>query len=303
MIYRRNDILSHNFMGFLNSKRVKKLIKEIWILEKHAGRCVFNGAQTKAGKLVDPDLISTVLNVLYHISIELSGKGIETVVMAGFRWFFVTEGELIFISMADMDTSLKVLKEKTIIIKNEFFLKNAEISKTNDFFKLWDGKVSDFDVFNRNLKSLFSDWSKAEVVTDHATSLDLLEVYQQLFKLHQVPDIAPKNAQSRKYLKKTLTEAIDKHPYLKDKVTFEENKIEILEKFDKYKSDLECIDLQDMLYDLCKSYIHALKRINGPDIFFQFMRKNVIDYFGKDWERIEKLKLLRSFFEIFFVDP
>jgi len=279
------------------------MIKEIWILEKHAGRCIFNGAQKSDKRLVDPDLISTVLNVLYHISIELSGKGIESVVMAGFRWFFVMEDELIFISMADKDTSLITLKDKTVIIKNEFLLKYANISKEKEYFKHWDGKVSDFDKFTRNLKSLFSDWSKAEVVTDHATSLDLLEVYQQVFKLHQVPDIAPKNAQSKKYLKKALTKVINKHPYLKEHVTFDESRIEILEKFEAKKTEMECLDLNDMMYDLCKTYIHALKRINGPDNFFKYMRKKVITYFGKDWERIEKLKLFKPFFEIFFIDP
>ena len=272
------------------------MIEEIWILEKNAGRCIFNRPFSKS--MIDPDLITTVLNVLYHISIELSGKGIENIEMAGFRWYFVTEKNLIFIIMAHKNANLSTLKKKSNIIKNEFFSKFKELKKKN-YFKKWNGNVSGFDAFHENIDALLSDWDKAEEVTDHATMMDLLEVYQHIFKLLQLKELAPSNAQSKKYLKKRISEILDKHPFLKEKVDFNENRIEIMERIDMQKDHLENLNVKDMLFDLCQGYVSALKRIHGTDKFYSLTRESMLSYCRKDWDRLSNLKLLKTMFDIF----
>lgn len=273
------------------------MIQEIWILEKHAGRCIFNSVYTKS--LIDPDLITTVLNVLYHISIELSGKGIETVDMAGFRWFFVTEDELIFISCCDRSEKASVIRDKTIIIKNEFFETFPDM-KEEHYFKKWDGNISEYEDFEKNLSSLFSDWSKAEEVTDHASVLDLLEVYQQIFKLLHADELAPQNARSKGYLSKNVKKVLNKYPFLKEKCHFRNYRLEVMENIDVHKDHLENIDLHGILEELCSTYVSALKNINGPDKFYKFFREIIVPYIKKDWQRINKLDLLRTFYECFF---
>lgn len=273
------------------------MIQEIWILERDAGRCIFNSVYTKS--MIDPDLITTVLNVLYHISIELSGKGIETVDMAGLRWYFVTEEDLIFISCCDRNDKASVIREKTIIIKNEFFDKFPDLKKVG-FFKEWDGNISTYEDFQKNLSELFSDWSKAEEVTDHASILDLLEVHQQIFKLLKSDELAPKNNRSKAYLTKNVKDVLNKYPFLKEKCHFKNYRLEVMDKIDIRKDHVEDINMRGMLEELCSIYVAALKNINGPDKFYKFFREIIVPYIKKDWQRINDLDLLRGFYECFF---
>lgn len=275
------------------------MIQEIWILEKHAGRCIFNSVLLHTESMIDPDLITTVLNVLYHISIELSGKGIETIDMAGFRWFFVTKNDLIFISCCDKDEKLNIIREKTKIIKNEFFNEFPDLN-VEDFFRNWDGNITNFEKFEINLSSLFSDWTKAEEITDHASIMDLLEVHQQIFKLLQSDEIAPQNNRSKGYLSTNLKKVLNKYQFLREKCQFRDYRLEIMDKIDIRKDHLENLELREMLSELCICYVNALKNINGPDKFYFFFRETIVPYMKKDWERINKLDLLRSFYEYFF---
>ncbi|MFX1299082.1 MAG: hypothetical protein ACFFD2_30010, partial [Promethearchaeota archaeon] len=262
------------------------MIRDIWIVEKRGGRCLFNKSYGQLN--LDPDLISSFLSGLNAFSeAELGDTGIESIEMGNMKWVYINwKNKLLLVAAADKNADSLVLHHQLDIIRKDFM---GFFNIDEDFFNDFDGNVSKFPQFKSKLDELVNDWKKETKVIDIAKMMNLLEVYQQI--LHAFAKVIPAiKPEGRVKLAKKMNEVKSRLPYFFQYISYRDNGWDILT-IDVTARDCREDLLRDGLQYILKSFVVEMKTIFEEELFFEISKKLVYPKLLSDWVRIRHLSL------------
>lgn len=120
------------------------MINAIWIIRKDDSICIFH--QKFHGKTIDRDLFSGFLSGMYSFSEEVTETGgIEIMELKDMSLLYGIFSDLIFIFAVTKDEDVDYLRKKIKDISKIF------IDKYDDLLEDWNGEVSIFEPFERDL--------------------------------------------------------------------------------------------------------------------------------------------------------
>ncbi|MHA1784965.1 MAG: hypothetical protein ACTSVY_05535 [Candidatus Helarchaeota archaeon] len=275
------------------------MIKELWILEKMGGRCIFTKSYSDLE--TDPDLLSSFLSALYTFSEEVSGesgKGIESIEMGGFKWVYIEVKNLLFICAATKSDATDMIKAKINTIKNKFIEMHPDVDQ-DDFHDKFDGNVSQFEDFEAPLIELTEDWKKVDKVTSAAELMDIIEVFQQLF--HFLSKTAHSIKGRENFLDKKMLLLKEVLPQSLSDATYGEFGWDLLG-INVFKHDIDEKEFREGLYKILRFYCEVLLEVFGKEIYLKIASNLIFPYIKKDWERIKKLRLDEIIINLFLVE-
>ena len=276
-----------------------KILKEIWILEKLGGRCIFTKSYSALD--TDPDLLSSFLSALYSLSEEVSGEsneGIESIEMGGQKWVYTEINNLLFICASDKKDSTQVIRAQINTIKNKFVEQFPFVDK-DTFCQEFDGNVSQFDDFEGFLIELTEDWKKVDKVTSAAELMDMIEVFQQFF--HLLSKTAPSIKGREKYLDEKMLYLKEVLPPSLAKARYSEFGWDLLG-INVFEQDIKEDELRDGLYKILRFYCELLQEVFGKELFLNVVSNIIFPYIRKDWDRIKKLHLDKVVIGLFLIE-
>ncbi len=97
------------------------MIRDIWIVEKAGGRCLFHNSY---GTLeLDADLLSSFLTGVNAFSeAELGDTGIESIEMGNMKWVYKNwEGKLLLVAAADKSDETPALHHQVNVIQSDLY--------------------------------------------------------------------------------------------------------------------------------------------------------------------------------------
>jgi len=272
------------------------VIRDIWIVEKAGGRCLFHRTYGPMG--LDPDLLSSYLTGINTFSeAELGDTGIECIEMGNMKWVYINwENKLLLVAAADKFEDPTVLHHQLDVVC-QHFLDHFKIDR--DFLSKWSGNVTMFSKFGPNIDELINDWKQVSKVTDIAKKMNLLEVYQQIFHAFAkvVPTIRP---EGRKELAERMAELKTSFPPYFEKVTYGNAGWDILS---ADVTDPRCKEykLREELQNLLNAFVSEMKSIFKEELFFEIAKKLVYPKLLSDWSRIRELEIDEALLQIFLI--
>ncbi len=272
------------------------MFRDIWIIEKLGGRCLFHRSY---GTLkLDPDLLSSFLTGLNAFSeAELGDTGIESIEMGNMKWVYINwEGKVLVVAAADKQADTASLNHQLHTI-NTLFLGTYEIDQDPDYFRKWGGNVTAFEKFTPKLDELIQSWVAVSKVTDIAQFMNLLEVYQQIFHAFAkvLPAIKP---EGREKLATRMNALVPKLPLIFQNVSYGKIGWDILSVL---ITSSQCTEemLRDGLRFILESFIKEMKVIFKEELFFEIAKKLVYPKLLADWIRIRELEIDQELIKIF----
>ncbi|MHA1267046.1 MAG: hypothetical protein ACTSRS_17540 [Candidatus Helarchaeota archaeon] len=270
------------------------MFRDIWIIEKVGGRCLFN--RSYGALKLDPDLLSSFLTGLNSFSeAELGDTGIESIEMGNLKWVYINwEGRLLIVGAADKsDNTLTLLHQLEIISKT--FIEQFGIHE--NYFQDWSGNVTQFDQFTPKLDELINSWKAVSKVTDIAKFMNLLEVYQQI--LHAFAKVLPAiKPEGRKKLTEKMNALKTKLPPIFHNISYGKIGWDILS-IDVTAPECSEEVLRDGLQYILRTYVSEMKAIFKEDLFFEIAKKLVYPKLLADWLRIRELEIDHFLLKIF----
>lgn len=271
------------------------MLRDIWVIEKIGGRCLYN--KSYGALKLDPDLLSSFLTGLNSFSeAELGDSGIESIEMGNMKWVYINwKGKLLVVAAADKTDNTLALHHQLDIICKSFI---EQYSIDDSFFKKWTGNVTQFEKFSPRLDELVTSWKAVSKVTDIATFMNLLEVYQQI--LHAFAKVLPAiKPEGRERLTQKMNNIKPKLSPLFQNILFSpKNGWDILA-IDVTASECSEELLRDGLQYVLKSFINEMKVIFKEDLFFEIAKKLVYPRLLQDWLRIRELEIDQFLLTIF----
>ncbi|MFX1294192.1 MAG: hypothetical protein ACFFD2_04960 [Promethearchaeota archaeon] len=262
------------------------MIRDIWIVEKKAGRCLFNKSY---GDLdIDPDLLSSFLAGLNTFSeSELRDTGIESIEMGHMKWVYINwENRLLLVAAGEKNSDSLVLHHQLDIICKDFL---NFFSIDRDFFENFDGNVSIFPLFEPILDELINDWKKESKVVKIAKMMNLIGVYQQI--LHTFAKVLHTiKPEGKDELSLKMNKIKNKLPSLFQNISYG-NKGWNLLPVDVTTQECNENLLHDGLKYILKSFIFEMKAIFKEKLFFEIAKKLIYPKLLSDWVRIRELKI------------
>ncbi|MHC1591677.1 MAG: hypothetical protein ACXQS8_06305 [Candidatus Helarchaeales archaeon] len=167
------------------------MIKEIWIVDKQTGTTLLQrsyGHQPTSDRLMS-GFLQAIYGLYQYAEAELasaeSGKGLESINMAGMRWLYVEKKGLIFIAATDKETPLSLLIDQLNLIADNFIGKFG-----SPFEALYGGGLDkwlqgDFSGFLPELDDIISQWEQVKKVENAAKIMDFLDVVQNVMEKFQ----------------------------------------------------------------------------------------------------------------------
>jgi hypothetical protein len=172
-------------------KQAIAMLKEVWIVDKQTGTILLQRSYRDV--MISPSLVSGFLQAIYglyqYAESELasteSGKGLESLNMAGMRWLYVEKKGLIFIAATDAQTEIQLLRDQLGMIAETFITKFG-----SPFDALYTTGVetwiqSDFNPFIPELDAIISQWEQMKDVEKSAKMMDFLDVVQNIMQRFQ----------------------------------------------------------------------------------------------------------------------
>ncbi|NVM55908.1 MAG: hypothetical protein HWN66_19565 [Candidatus Helarchaeota archaeon] len=272
------------------------MFRDIWIIEKMGGRCLFH--RSYGSLKLDPDLLSSFLTGLNAFSeAELGDTGIESIEMGNMKWVYINwEGKVLVVAAADKHDDTTALNHQLNVICT-LFLGQFDIDKDENYFRNWGGNVTAFDQFSPKLNELIQSWEAVSQVTNIAKFMNLLEVYQQIFHAFAkvLPAIKP---EGRAQLAKRMNAIKDNLPLIFQNISYGKtgwNVLSVLITAGQCTEDM----LREGLQNILKSFINEMKAIFKQELFFEIAKKLVYPKLLADWIRIRELEIDSFLVEIF----
>ena len=272
------------------------MIRDIWVVEKLGGRCLFH--KSYGALKLDPDLLSSFLTGLNAFSeAELGDTGIESIEMGNMKWVYINwDNKVLLVAAADKtDNSTSLHHQLNVICMN--FLSQFGIDRNKDYFKNWGGNVTGFDQFEPTLDELIQSWDAVSKVTDIAKFMNYLEVYQQIFHAFAkvLPAIKP---EGREGLARKMNALKNRLPLIFQNISYANDGWNILSIIITANECTETV-LSDGLQYLLKSFVTEMKAIFKEELFFEITKKLVYPKILADWIRIRELEIDTFLLEIF----
>jgi len=271
------------------------MIRNVWVVEKAGGRCLFHHSY---GSLeLDPDLLSSFLTGVNSFSeAELGDTGIESIEMGNMKWVYKTwESRLLLVAAADKSEDTAALHHEIGVIRANFTAQFG-LDKDKDYFKHWNGNVSQFNKFKSTLDELIRDWKEADRVTEIAHKMNLLEAFQQI--LHAwakvLPSIKPDGLSD---LEEKMCRVKESLPPYFEKINYGATGWDILAvniTDDSCKEDA----LRAELEFLTRIFVSEMKAI-FEEHFFEIVKQLVFPKLLSDWSRIRELEIDAFLLKIF----
>ncbi|WXG46381.1 MAG: hypothetical protein WED05_06910 [Candidatus Atabeyarchaeum deiterrae] len=158
------------------------MIRNVWVIEKLSGRCLFHLAYEK--ELKEPDLISGFLSALTSFSeAELKGERLSVVETEGRKWVYRYVEPLIFVVTGAKKDPESHLKAQVSYLANVFLDAFPELKAetARGFFEKWSGDRNYFGRLEPLVDQLVGQWSEVDQVNKAAKALDVVEIYQRIF--------------------------------------------------------------------------------------------------------------------------
>ncbi|MFX0069534.1 MAG: hypothetical protein ACFFAO_00370 [Candidatus Hermodarchaeota archaeon] len=139
------------------------MIEEFWIINE-SGICLFHRSinketheiEDRSGIQIEEQLFGGFLSGLMSFTEEMASEIIKKIELREGKFLIFTSKNLIFIVRSDLNVSDKKIKNKIAIIKELFIEK---FSKELDAF---NGEISTFTVFEKDLEEIFKKIVKSE---------------------------------------------------------------------------------------------------------------------------------------------
>ena len=139
------------------------MVEEFWIIDT-SGICLFHRALHGGSNImdrkfeiqVDEQLFSGLLSGIMSFAEEVSQEKIKKIELNEGKFLFFARQNLIFIVRSLLNKSDKDVKKKIQIIQDLF------IKKYSDELDAFDGDVSSFRLFEKDLEDIFKKISKSE---------------------------------------------------------------------------------------------------------------------------------------------
>ena len=272
------------------------MFRDIWIIEKLGGRCLFH--KSYGALKLDPDLLSSFLSGLNSFSeAELGDTGIESIEMGNMKWIYINwEGKVLVVAAADKDGDTTSLNHQLHVI-NTLFLGQFGIDEDPNYFRKWGGNVTAFDQFSPKLDELIQSWEAVSKVTNIAKFMNLLEVYQQI--LHAFAKVLPAiKPEGRERIAKKMNALKDQLPMIFQGISYGKIGWDVLMVF---ITSSQCTEemLRDGLQLILESFVKEMKAIFKEELFFEISKKLVYPKLLADWIRIRELEIDLSLLKIF----
>jgi len=158
------------------------LIRNVWVIEKTSGRCLFH--RTYGRELKEADLISGFLSALTSFSeSELEGEKLSVVETEGRKWVYRYADPLIVVATGAKADPESHMKAQVSYLANSFLDTFPELKgeKGRSYLRNWSGERSQFSKFEPLVDQLVTQWSKVDNVNKAAKAQDVTEVYQKIF--------------------------------------------------------------------------------------------------------------------------
>ena len=272
------------------------MIRDVWVVEKAGGRCLFHNSY---GKLeLDADLLSSFLTGVNSFSeAELGDTGIESIEMGNMKWVYKNwEGKVLFIAAADKSDETPALHHQIDVIRINF-LKQFNIEQDKDYFKKWNGNVTQFNKFKNSLDELIRDWKAEDKVSEIAKKMNLLEAFQQILLAFSkvLPSIKPDGVAE---LEKKMQRVKNSLPAYFQNISYGHNGWDIL---GVNIADDNCKEeaLHAELEFLTRLFVSEMKNIFQEQYFIQIVKKFVFPKLLSDWVRIRELEIDAFLLKIF----
>jgi hypothetical protein len=158
------------------------LIRNVWVIEKVSGRCLFHFCHEK--ELKEADLISGFLSALTSFSeAELEGEKLSVVETEGRKWIYRYVDPLIFVVTGAKGDPESHLKAQVSYLANSFLDTFPELKgeKGRGYLGEWSGERSQFNKFEPLVAQLVTQWQEVDHVNKAAKAQDVTEIYQRIF--------------------------------------------------------------------------------------------------------------------------
>jgi len=158
-----------------------KMIHGFFIIDKKSGIALISKLYTEIG--VNPEILPSFVSALWLFSEkELTKKGkINEEKLAGYKWVYSAEGDLIFLLITDLSDRSSWLRFKLEHLKEEFFkmFPNAKENQ-REYLDKYVVVQKTWQPFGKVVDEALSDWGIAEKNIEMAKILDILDVYQKI---------------------------------------------------------------------------------------------------------------------------
>ncbi len=272
----------------------KTSIRDIWVVEKAGGRCLFH--KSYGAIKLDSDLLSSFLTGLNAFSeAELGDSGIESIEMGGQKWVYINwRNKMLLVAAADKDYPTIALNHQLEVVRKSFMDK---FNIDDAFFQSWNGNVALFSTFEPSLDELINDFRRVSKVTNIAKMMNLLEVYQQI--LHAFAKVLPAiKDEGKEELRTKMLDVKDDLPSFFKNISYGKTGWDVLT-VDVTSSDCEEILLFDGLQYILDSFVLEMKAIFKEELFFEICKKLVYPKLLADWTRIRELNIDKFLLKLF----
>ena len=132
------------------------MVRELWITSPD-GVCYFhrNIGERKENPM-DELLMSGFFSAISNFAFEVTGDKIKKLDFGEAKLLFFSQNNLLFIVRADLNSSDSKIKKKIKILQ-DLFIKKFRMELEN-----FDGEISSFKIFNKDLDEVFKKISKSE---------------------------------------------------------------------------------------------------------------------------------------------